>query len=335
MTDRKSVFQLNRRKKWIVLLLSVSCLVSIFLYLSYQPAGNLQLKNTGQVDSLITRLFDRFNISAEQIRKRPIRIDTLTARVVYTVNVPPGFSKTRWHFELDKEVREYGIQTPARVTFPEQSMQIHLTYGTNIIRSVLFRTDPDLVLYRDYASLILVFDQPPAPSELDRIIAFGEPIHLAIRSDIPRQDYPSLQEIRRKYSRTLWMLQENDGGNFNQSETINPFLNHAARIHQIDPGASILFFNPYPENLPPVIESQMSKFDLYFIEVGEALYIEDLADGINIRQITNQLLSKSSVSNPPVLIVEGSSANIQRLQEFIMRLKEYNIQLRNPATYSF
>ncbi|MEX0771049.1 MAG: hypothetical protein WD035_09970 [Balneolaceae bacterium] len=335
MTESTVEKKPNKHKKWIVLLLSVTCLISVILYLEYQPAGNHQLRHTEQIDSLITRTFDRFNISFSQVRKQSILLDSLTERVVYTVDVAPGFSKTRWHYELDKQVRDYGIQTPSKVQFPDRDIRVHLTYGSTVVRSVILRTDPDRVLYRDFAALILAFDRPPEPEVLNRIITLGEPIHVAIRSDAPRQDYPSLQEVRRKYPRTLWILQESNGDSFNHPDAMNPYLSHVSRVHQIDSGATILFLNPYPENLPVSLADRMSKFNVEFIDAGEALYIEELSEIVNIQQITNRILAESSVRKPPILIIEGNDANIGRLQEFITSLTEQNIQLRNPSTNSF
>lgn len=325
----------NRLKKWIVLLLAVSCFASVLLYFSYSPFGNTEIRNSEQVDSLIARTLSRFNVTEKQIRKRSVVIDSIPVREVYTVDVPPGFSKTQWHYELDKQVQPYGMRTPSKVQFPEKDIQIHLTHGTNIIRSVVLRTDPELVLYRDFAALIIAFDQSPNPSDLNDIIALGEPIHLALRSGSPGQNYNTLQELRRRYPRTIWLLQEDDGTNFNHPESINPYLSHASRIHQIDPGALILFFNPFTETPPDPVVNRMNQLDLAFIDAGDAMYIEDLSDADQVQQITEELLIKSSITNPPILMIEGSDSNIQRLQAFITTLKENNIQLRTPSTDGF
>ncbi len=116
---------------------------------------------------------------------------------------------------------------------------------------------------------------------------------------------------------------------------MNLYLTHVSRIHQIDSGATILFFNPYNENLPVSLTERMNKFNAEFIDAGDALYIEELSEIVNIQQITDRILAKSSVRKPPVLIIEGNDANIGRLQDFITNLTDRNIQLRNPATNGF
>jgi len=131
-------------KKWIVFLLVLSCGTTLFLYISYSPDNQKQLKTAAQLDSLIQVNFDRFNIHSSQFRIHTIPIDPLNQRKIFYVRVPPDLSKTRWHYELDKLVRPYGVSTPARVIFPEQKMQIYLAYNFNIVRTIELRTDTSL-----------------------------------------------------------------------------------------------------------------------------------------------------------------------------------------------
>jgi len=59
-------------KKWIVLLLVLSCVTTLFLFISYSPDSQKQLKSAAQLDSLIQVNFDRFNINASQFRTHTI-----------------------------------------------------------------------------------------------------------------------------------------------------------------------------------------------------------------------------------------------------------------------
>lgn len=142
-------------KKWIVFLLVISCIITIFLYLSYSQVDHKQLRRVAELDSLIQVNFDRFNISRNQFRTHTIEIDSLYRRKIFLVNVPPGFSKTEWHYKLDKLVRPYGISTPAKVIFPEQNMRIYLVHNFNIVRTVDLRTDTSLVNQTDIGHRVL------------------------------------------------------------------------------------------------------------------------------------------------------------------------------------
>lgn len=131
-------------KKWIVLLLVISCITTISLYVSYSPNDHKQLRTAAELDSLIQVNFDRFNITENQFRTHTVEIDSLNRRKIFFVRVPPGFSKTEWHYELHKLVHPYGVSTPARVIFPEQDMRIFLAHNFNIVRTIEMRTDTSL-----------------------------------------------------------------------------------------------------------------------------------------------------------------------------------------------
>lgn len=326
--DRRSL------KKWIVLLLAVSCLVTIILYSTHTPPNHQHLRSGAQVDSLIELSLARFNIPDSQIRKRSVEIDSARTRNVYTVNVPPGFSKTQWHFELDKLIRPYSASTPARIEFPDRSLRMHVRYGNNVIRTVYMRTDEDLVLYRDFATLILLLDRPPSETTINRIRAFGEPIQLAIRSAAPQNDFEEIRNFRRDYPHTLWYLQDNNNGRFDQVSEMEAYLNRLSLIEQVDSGSRVLFFNPY-EDLSDSFRNRAEQLNLMLIDVSEAIRIEDLSDSREVSSVKRQLLEHSSFRWPPMVLVEGTSANIRRLDDFIIELKQDHVQLRSPYSMDF
>ncbi|MEX2601642.1 MAG: hypothetical protein WD355_08345, partial [Balneolaceae bacterium] len=202
---------MNKQKKWLVLLLAISCLSSVILFFVWSPDSRYQLRESSQIDSLITLSFSRFHLPDNQIRSQTVRISPEFSRTVYTVNVPPGFSQTQYHYRLNEILRMYALQTPAKVQFPEQDIRIHITHGTTVVRTIQLRTDPNLVLYHDFASLIIGFDQPPGQSRIDRMIALGEPVTLAIRSAVPHQDFEAIRQLRSRYPHIAWWLQNSEG----------------------------------------------------------------------------------------------------------------------------
>jgi len=136
-------------KRWIVVLLAVSTLAALTLNFSYSPSELKQLHRADQIDSLIQFQLEQFDITDEQVRMQTISIDSVTQRKIYTVEVPPGFSKTRWHYELDREMRPYRLATPAKVIFPERNLRIHLYNGLNVVRTIHLRENDELMLYSD------------------------------------------------------------------------------------------------------------------------------------------------------------------------------------------
>lgn len=333
----QSANTIKKQKRWIVILLAISCLSSIILFFVWSPDSKYQLQESSEIDSLITLSFTRFHIPGNQIRSQTVRIDPDFSRTVYFVNVPPGFSQTRFHFELNEILRLYGLQTPATVEFPDQDVRIHITHGSTVVRTVQLQTDPNLILYRDFASLIIGFDRPPRQSQMDRIIALGEPLTIAIRSAVPHQDFEAVRQLRREYPHIAWWLRNSEGIDYSQPEQMQNFLNQLNRLNQVDNGARVLFFSPYEEGqtIPESVLTGFRRQDLQIITTGDALLLSDLGNTARIEETTDLLLQRSSVRNPPILILEGTDSNILQLQSYISRLKQENIQLRNlvPTTF--
>lgn len=129
------------RKRKIVGLLAVCCMLSLLLLLIWKPEEHPRLESAAQADSLIQQTLDQFRIPPSRVRIQTIRLDTIETRKIYTIDLPRGVSRTQWHYELDKRLRPRKVTTPATVRFPERNLQIHLLYGTNIIRTIRLRTD--------------------------------------------------------------------------------------------------------------------------------------------------------------------------------------------------
>lgn len=130
-------------KKWIVLLLSVSCLAVVLLHISEEPPPVRTLSHSSMADSLLTVAFNEAGIPGNRISSRQIEIDSTLSRRIYSVELPPGMSATKWHYDLQKILGPYGLRTPSKVTFPEMTLNIHLTYGTNVIRTVTLQQSSD------------------------------------------------------------------------------------------------------------------------------------------------------------------------------------------------
>lgn len=127
-------------KRWIVRLLAVCSTLALILYFSWQPDAPARLQSASLLDDLIRDTLENYHVPVHRIRTQTIAIDSLNSRRVYTIAVPPEFSKTEWHYELDKAVRPYKIETPGRVHFPQKDLHIHLLYNRNIVRTVRLQT---------------------------------------------------------------------------------------------------------------------------------------------------------------------------------------------------
>ena len=141
--------QTEIRRKFIVILLALSCLLAGYLLINTSPLSQKNLVHSSQIDSLITLTLEDFNISPSQIRKRDIQVDSVFSRSVYTIRVAPNFSKTTLHYTLKEELWPYRIEPIATVQFPERDMRLHLLVNNQIYRTLIIRNDHDLILERN------------------------------------------------------------------------------------------------------------------------------------------------------------------------------------------
>lgn len=132
-----------RKRIFIVLLLSVSCAISIYLFLVVEPVTVYNLHSSQQLDSLITQSFREFNISNAEVRTETVRIDSNFTRKEYQVQVEPAFSKTSFHYKLHERLLPYDVQTIGHVEFPERNLQVHVEYNETIQRTIYLYTDSD------------------------------------------------------------------------------------------------------------------------------------------------------------------------------------------------
>lgn len=138
--------QTGTRRKLIVLLLALSCLLSLYLLWNTTPEVPRRLTHTSQVDSLITITLQDLNIPRSQVRKQDLTVDSIFTRSVYHIRVAPNFSKTTLHYSLKQELWPYRVETIAKVEFPERQMQMHLLYNDQIYRTLVIDEDEDLTL---------------------------------------------------------------------------------------------------------------------------------------------------------------------------------------------
>lgn len=132
------------KKGFIVLLLGICCLTASMLHVQVDPKISPVLSNVAQIDSLISQTRYDFRITSDQLSFRTIEIDSLFSRRIYTLRVPPGFSKTTFHHHLQNRLYPMNVEIYGLVLFPELNMDLHIIYNRTIHRTVQLRTDSEL-----------------------------------------------------------------------------------------------------------------------------------------------------------------------------------------------
>lgn len=133
------------KKGYLTVLLVLCCIVAGVLHVQIDPKMNKQLQSAAQIDSLITQTTFDFRISADQISVRTVELDSVFHRKIYTLNVPPGFSKTTFHHHLHHRLYPLKATLYGEVQFPERDLHLQVVYNNTVHRTVLLRTDNDLI----------------------------------------------------------------------------------------------------------------------------------------------------------------------------------------------
>lgn len=126
----------KRKRRRLVQLLLLCCLASATMLVWWEPETTRHLRSGAEADSLIRHTIDHFGIMPNNIRIQTIRIDSLLERKHWSLDIPSGFSSTDWHYQLHRRLQPYGVETPARVFFPEREMLIHLIRNETTFRTI-------------------------------------------------------------------------------------------------------------------------------------------------------------------------------------------------------
>lgn len=315
----------QKKKKVIAALLLISCFISGYLLIFSSSGGSKRLQNIAQADSLIQQELDDFNIDEQQIRISTTQVDSNFSRKTYHIGVPYEFSKTQFHAELNRRFHEYTVQTPAKVTFPEQNVDIHLLYRGTVIRTLSLQTDPELEITQNKISILVTFDESPDDEVITQLASLGEPISVVIKIDNPMDANDLKKQVN--YDRIIFWLQDGNGENLLAA---NPgtAISKLKQLNNVLPEAHILQLQQVGQTQQQII----SKTNLTFINAANALLLDEEMGKTAFMEELNSMHAKPEQS---IAIISGSSTTISWLQEKLPDLKKSGIDLVPPPQTNF
>src|SRR5699024_588638 len=259
------------KKRLIVLLLFISCLVSGYFLWEVSDESARQLKSAAQADSLIEQQLQSFSIDRQQIELTTVEAGSSFQRKIYEVALPKAFSKTQLHATLNRSFRPLVVSTPAQVTFPERDINIHLYYKGVIFRTIRLETDADLQLRKNRASIMVLFNEPPDEELLNMLTSFGEPISIVLTSKHPMQANELLKAYRGQYNRLLFWIQNEDHEDLFRlgSATVKRRLN---QFENLLPNAHFLLISP-KNGSSASSQKVIAQTSLTFIDARQALQL--------------------------------------------------------------
>ncbi len=324
----------NKKKRLISLLLLASCMVCSLL-LALTPHSSVSfLRNLEQADSLIVHNLKKFSIPDQQIRVEPVYVDSSLTRKVYTVNVSQGLSKTQLHLELSKAFHSYNISTPAKITFPEEDMTIHMVYNQTVVRTVKLQTDTDLVLKPSFGSILIAFDSTPSESLLEKVIDFGEPIPLVLTTADPIKTVGEAKRLRENYPYLLFWLKDDKGNNIpgNGSSQTHTKLR---RLEQAMPGATVLSFPQLISAASSGPIQPLSKTSLHYVDVSEAILLDPGTGRPAFKQELTKFVRQANRNEFPIAIVIGNNTSLAWLKAELFSFKKAGLEIVLPPKKQF
>ncbi|MDZ7690140.1 MAG: hypothetical protein U5K69_03115 [Balneolaceae bacterium] len=319
------------KKRVIALLLLVSCITSILILVYTFDADKRQLQSFGKADSLIVNTLQEFNIDREQMQVSEHRVDSNLVRKTYTIHVPPRFSKTLLHAELNRIFHPFSVKAPARILLPEQRMDIHLLYDGTVFRTLSLRTDEDLILERDIASILVAFDEAPSDELVKSVIRFGEPIPIALRVTGPGQARERMISIKPIYPHICYWF-EPAGEQNTDLQTALPtvsFLQDAPR------GASVLQFQDRLPGFADPLITVASQKNITFLDVSDAMILSaDLGETV-FKQELDKFANRARRQQHPVAIVMAGKQPLEWLREKLISFKKSGLYLAYPPQTNY
>jgi len=317
----------QKKKRFIAILLLVSCFISGYMLFAASDGSTMRLRNLAQADSLIQKELYDFNISDQQIRVTTTRVDSNFSRKTYRVGLPYQFSKTQFHAELNSRLHSYGVETPAQVTFPEKNVDIHLLYRGTVIRTISLQTDPELLLDRNEASLLVSFDDFPDEELISTLASLGEPIPIVLKIETPIQANELRKRLGDRYNHLLFWLKTSSGKDLIKE---NPSAARAKlkQLEEVLPQARILQY----EHADAPSEKLIAQTDLTFINAGDALLLhEDLGKASFFEEL-NKLRSNR---NHSMAVITGNETTLTWLEEKLPELKKAGIEIVPPPQMNY
>lgn len=310
----------QKKKQLIAILLLLSCIISGFILFSTSDKSTKQLLSLAQADSLIQQQFSNFNISDDQISVATTTVNSNFSRKTYFVGLPYRFSKTQFHAELNDLLSPFGIQTPARVTFPQKNVDVQLSYKETVIRTISLQTDPQLSLQQNDISLLLSFDNIPQSQIISQLNTFAEPIPIVLKIEQPIEIQTLKKELNGKYPSLIFWFKNKNGRDLIKT---NPEAARARldRLQDISPHSQVLITK---SDVTPLT----NKFNkLTFIDASNA---KILHEQLGKKAFLEELSLLQSDTHSYLALITGTETTIKWLKENLPDLKKAGARIIPP-----
>ena len=329
------------KKKVIIGLLAVSCLIAGFILAYTSSADAPHLRSLAEVDTLIYDELTQFNIERSQVDRTKITVDSNFVRKMYRVRVSPLLSKTHLHTSLHQRLYPLDVQSPAKVHFPGEEMNIQLVYDETVFRTIKLQNDTSLAMEHHPAHVLVYFDSPPNETMQNKLVRFGEPIPMIIRMKPGKMEQmePYLRSASEAYNWIAFWTENRRPGSLNDIETGQQYLNSREKLikqlYQVDSDAHLLFIRdqmPYSlEQIQPALQEN----DAQIYTIGKPLILNAGSSNANYHQVIDEFRERSLNNEEPVLMVFADEALLDKLHDTLLSLKKQGLYISLPDLKRF
>lgn len=316
-------------------MLGFSCLISLSILIWAPKPKSSTLQNISQADSLIYNELGRFNIQSDQISSYPVKVDSIFTRKVYYVDVPPTFSKTQLHADLNRQFHAYKVKTPARVDLIDKTMDIYLYHNQSIIRTLHLRNDQSLQIKHYIASIIITFDEVPSTELIQNLISFGEPIPLVVSVHSAMRAEEVKKQLSRIYNRLGVWLKNDDNQNLLENHETTNALKELKHLQEIAPGTPVVSFANLESEPVTEFKNALTRLDLTFIDVHNALILDPASGEADFKAELKQWVNRARQGERPVALIKGNVQSLRWLHEVLPDLKKKGLVIRPPSQLTF
>lgn len=130
-----------KHKKVITYLLLAACSLCGVILFTSKTSASRSVSTPEALDSLVQELVIQYEPDINRIRRTSVTADSTFSRKITYLYTPPSFSKTTFHHEMQNRLSPFQIDLPARVTFPDKDMDIHLIHQGTIWHTVRLLTE--------------------------------------------------------------------------------------------------------------------------------------------------------------------------------------------------
>jgi len=134
---------IDARKKWLVILMFLSCLLSGFILFVAEPPESNTIRSLAELDQVINTQFEYFRSEHDRMRTHNTIVDSLFTRKNFILQVKPDFPSTAFHAAIAEQLQPKGIEIHGQRTFPERKLHLKLLLSGKLVRTI------DISIVRD------------------------------------------------------------------------------------------------------------------------------------------------------------------------------------------